>query len=46
MFWWNDLGSIFEVHTKSNWFDRKLSWKYGKGLRLDFGKIGGWERGC
>jgi len=35
-FWWNDLGSICEVHTKSNWFDRKLRWKYGNGSKIRF----------
>ena len=35
-YWWKDLGSICEVHSATNWFDKRISWKHGNGDKIRF----------
>jgi len=33
---WNDLGSVCDVNTKYNWFDRRIRWKYDNNSMIKF----------
>jgi len=35
-YWWKDLGSICEVYSATNCFDRRISWKHGNGDKIRF----------
>jgi len=35
-YWWKDLGSICEVHSITNWFDKKMSWKHENRDKIRF----------
>jgi len=34
--WWKDLGTIYEANRESNWFDQRIRWKIGNGIRIKF----------